>query len=215
MNNKITSGDTPILWYFADPMCSWCWGFSPIIQQIKKNYQQDLKIALVMGGLQAGETSVLSESSREEILHHWREVNKMTGQSFSFESALANGFIYNTEPACRAVITAGFIDASKTFEYLNSVQSAFYTENKDVTQPDILFQLAEDHEINISEFTARFESEAQKKVTLTHFEQTRQAGVQGFPTLILNNNKKHHVLTRGYQSYEVVSENLDNILSLT
>lgn len=166
-----------------------------------------------MGGLQAGETSVLSDSSREEILHHWQEVNKLTGQRFRFDTALANGFIYNTEPACRAVITAGSVDASKTFEYLKSIQSAFYTESKDVTQSDVLFQLADENDMNVSEFRTIFESEAQKKVTLTHFQQTRQAGVQGFPTLILNKNKKHHILTRGYQSYENISVNLDNLLS--
>ena len=37
--------DKPILWYFADPMCSWCWGFSPVISEIKKSYHHHGKEA--------------------------------------------------------------------------------------------------------------------------------------------------------------------------
>ena len=70
----------PVLWYFADPMCSWCWGFSPVIFEVKKKYADQFKIALVMGGLQPGESNVISDSSRKEILHHWRQVEKMSGQ---------------------------------------------------------------------------------------------------------------------------------------
>ena len=70
--------DKPILWYFADPMCSWCWGFSPVITQIKENYLDKLNIALVMGGLQTEDVGVMSEDSQKEIFHHWHQVVEMT-----------------------------------------------------------------------------------------------------------------------------------------
>jgi len=43
--------NTPILWYFADPMCSWCWGFSPVIETLRDEYRERMKTALVLGGL--------------------------------------------------------------------------------------------------------------------------------------------------------------------
>ncbi|MCK7496210.1 MAG: hypothetical protein MZW92_38730 [Comamonadaceae bacterium] len=39
----------PILWYVADPMCSWCWGFAPVIEGIKAAYCERMKIALMLG----------------------------------------------------------------------------------------------------------------------------------------------------------------------
>jgi len=48
-----------ILWYFADPMCSWCWGFTPAIGAIKESYSDRLKIALMLGGLRPGTTERL------------------------------------------------------------------------------------------------------------------------------------------------------------
>lgn len=206
--------DKLILWYFADPMCSWCWGFSPVISEIKKNYASQVKIALVMGGLQAGETHVLSASSREEIFHHWHQVEKMTGQQFSFENALADDFIYNTEPACRAVITVGSIDATKTFAYFTAIQTAFYTKNQDVTQIDCLQQLAVDCGLNGEEFNYLFDNEKQHEYVKKNFEFTKKAGVQGFPTLILNKAEQLDVITRGYDNYENISVSLDKLLSI-
>ena len=205
-NNK------PILWYFADPMCSWCWGFSPVISQIKKNYANQVNIALVMGGLQQGESNALSESSREEIFHHWHQVKKTTGQQFLFENALPDGFIYNTEPACRAVITVGSIDATKMFAYLTAIQSAFYTKNLDVSQINVLKKLAADCGIDTEKFSQLFVDEKQYESAIKSFQFTQKAGVQGFPTLILNMNEQLHVITRGYQDYGSISASLDKLL---
>ena len=209
----IAHSDKPILWYFADPMCSWCWGFSPVISEIKKNYARELKIALVMGGLQAGETSPISASSREEIFHHWYQVEELAGQEFSFENALPDGFIYNTEPACRAVTTVSAIDATKTFAYFTAIQSAFYTKNQDVTQIDRLVQLAGECRVNTEKFKALFLSEKQQEIVKKNFDFTKKAGVQGFPTLILNKPEQLDMITRGYDNYENIAAALDKLLA--
>src|SRR5690242_8930931 len=41
----------PHLIYFADPMCSWCWGFAPVIGAIRQRFGDALPIRLMMGGL--------------------------------------------------------------------------------------------------------------------------------------------------------------------
>lgn len=204
--------DKPILWYFADPMCSWCWGFSPVISEIKKNYASQLKIALVMGGLQAGETSPISASSREEIFHHWQQVEELVGQEFSFKNALPKGFIYNTEPACRAVTTVSAIDATKTFAYFTAIQSAFYTKNQDVTRTDCLLQLADECRINTEKFLTLFQSEKQQEIVNKNFDFTKKAGITGFPTLILNKPEQLDIITRGYNNYENIAAEIDKLL---
>ena len=93
-----------ILWYFADPMCSWCWGFAPVISAIKEAYADRLKGALVLCGLRPGTTEPMTAALREEILHHWHEVHRRTGQPFIFDDAMPAGFVYDTEPPSRAVV---------------------------------------------------------------------------------------------------------------
>lgn len=207
------SNNNPTLWYFADPMCSWCWGFSPVISEIKKNYADKLNIALVMGGLQTEEVTPLSGSSREEVLHHWHEVKKMTGQDFLFDNVLPEGFIYNTEAACRAVITAGLMDPTTIFTYFTAIQRAFYTQNQDVTQLECLQKLADECGMDAEEFKRLFEDEKTKESIEKSFQFTKKAGVQGFPTLILNVQNDLHIITRGYLDCDAVSTALDKLLS--
>lgn len=102
----------PVLWYFADPMCSWCWGFSPVIEAIREQYGDRLKIALMLGGLRPEVSTGMSQSECDEILQHWREVHARSGQTFSFDGAPVAGFVYDTEPASRAVISVGALDAA-------------------------------------------------------------------------------------------------------
>jgi putative protein-disulfide isomerase len=209
--SAMTSAPTasPILWYFADPMCSWCWGFSPVIETLREAYRERLKIALMLGGLRPGTREPMTAQQREEILHHWRDVQVMTGQAFSFEGALPAGFVYDTEPASRAVITAGAIDPAATFPYFKSVQQAFYVEQRDVTRPDELAALAQDQGMEAEDFLARFESEEMKRRTQQHFLHTRQAGVKGFPALIASDASGPTRLSEGCRSFEEVRSALD------
>jgi len=74
----------PHLVYFADPMCSWCWGFSPVITAIRQHHGADLPIRLVMGGLRPGTKEPMSEASKREIRGHWEHVEAASGQPFDY-----------------------------------------------------------------------------------------------------------------------------------
>jgi putative protein-disulfide isomerase len=204
-----------ILWYFADPMCSWCWGFSPAICAIKESYSDRLKIALMLGGLRPGTTEPVTPKFREETLHHWQDVHKMTGQPFAFEGAMPEGFVYDTEPASRAVIAVAEINPEATFLYFKSVQAAFYTQGRDVTRPETLAELAEQHYIDNPRFLERFESEDVRNKTRTHFRVTREAGVRGFPTIVLQAATGHKLLTNGCRPLEELLPELEAWLAET
>jgi putative protein-disulfide isomerase len=202
-----------ILWYFADPMCSWCWGFAPVISAIKDAYAEQLKIALMLGGLRPGTTEPMTPQSRAEILHHWQDVHRLSGQPFAFEGALPEGFVYDTEPPCRAVIAVAEIDADKTFTYFKAVQAAFYADGRDVTRADTLAALVEEQGVDKSRFLERFGSEDMRKLTRRHFEVTRQTGVRGFPTVVLQNESGGTLLTNGYRPLAELTPEIDRWLA--
>lgn len=204
-----------ILWYFADPMCSWCWGFTPAISAIKESYSDRLKIALMLGGLRPGTTEPVTPKFREETLHHWQDVHKMTGQPFAFEGAMPEGFVYDTEPASRAVIAVAEIDPETTFPYFKSVQAAFYTQGQDVTKTETLAELAEQHNIDKPKFLERFESEDVKNKTRAHFRITREVGVRGFPTIVLQAESGQKLLTNGCRPLEELRPELEAWLAET
>jgi putative protein-disulfide isomerase len=202
-----------ILWYFADPMCSWCWGFAPVISAIRDTYADRVKIALMLGGLRPGTTEPMTSGGREEILQHWRDVRRMTGQPFAFEGALPEGFVYDTEPPSRAVIAVGEINAGAVFPYFKSVQEAFYAHGQNVVQADTLAALAQHHNIEPAVFHDRFDSDAIRKKTRTHFQIARESGVRGFPTVILQSGNTGMLLTHGYRPFAELQPAIDQWLA--
>jgi putative protein-disulfide isomerase len=202
-----------ILWYFADPMCSWCWGFAPVMSSIRDAYADRVKIALMLGGLRPGTTEPMTPKGREEILQHWRDVHRMTGQPFAFEGALPGGFVYDTEPPSRAVIAVGEINAGAVFPYFKSVQEAFYAHRRNVVQADTLVALAQDHNIESTAFLDRFNSDDIRKKTQTHFQIARQSGVRGFPTVVLQDGTTGTLLTHGYRPFAELQPAIDRWLA--
>ncbi len=198
-----------VLWYFADPMCSWCWGFAPVMTAILDMYQEELQLALVMGGLRPGTLEPVAAQFRAETLHHWQEVQQRTGQSFTFEGAMPDGFVYDTEPPSRAVVVVAELQPEARFRYFKSVQAAFYVEQQDVTRPETLATLAHEHNVDKTEFLERFESEDIKRRTQMHFDQTYQAGIRGFPAAILQNDAGFTLLAYGYAPLEELTPKVD------
>ena len=204
-----------ILWYFADPMCSWCWGFAPVISAIRDAYADRVKIALMLGGLRPGTTEPMTQKLRAEILQHWHEVHRMTGQPFAFEGAMPEGFVYDTEPPSRAVIAVGDIDPEAVFPYFKSVQEAFYARGRNVTQADVLADLAEQHNMDRRLFLDRFHADDIRQKTRAHFQIARQSGVRGFPTVILQNGTTGTLLTHGYRPFAELQPAIEQRLAQT
>lgn len=203
---------TPILWYFADPMCSWCWGFSPVVEVLRDEYRDRMKTALVLGGLRPGTTEPMTPSARDETLHHWHTVQTRTEQPFKFEGALPDGFIYDTEPACRAVAAVSGIEPKLIFPLFKSIQHAFYAEGRDVTQPPVLVDLATGLGVDPAAFQLAFDSDAARAKTQAHFRQARQASITGFPTLIIQQDTQLHSVSNGCLLLDTVREAINRYL---
>lgn len=201
-----------IIWYFADPMCSWCWGFTPVVERLKNTFEHRIKIALVLGGLRPYTTEPITEQLRNEILHHWHDVQKMTGQEFCFDGAMENGFVYDTEPASRAVLTVGKLLPEATFAYFKKVQKAFYVDRQNVTRKSVLMKLLDGFSIDTVEFEKFFVSEEARKITQDNFYKSRQFGVHGFPTMVLQTERHYFLLTNGYRSFEDIQAEINECL---
>lgn len=182
-------------------MCSWCWGFTPVLEEIKSEYQdkqKKIRIALILGGLQPGETEAMLPKQREEILHHWQEVEKMTGQPFKTKDALPPGFIYNTEPSARAVVTMAALNPEKLFPYFKTLQSAFYADGKNITKQEVLVKLASTFGVDIFKFTEKLLSEEIKMKTKANFLNARKYGMLNLPSTVLQDENDVQLMANGY-----------------
>jgi putative protein-disulfide isomerase len=192
--------------YFADPMCSWCWGFAPAIEAIGEAWGDTLTIRLVMGGLRPGTTEPMSEAAKTELRGHWRQVTEASGQPFGPSGLDAPGFVYDTDPAARAVVLLRREDPGRAVAFLHTLQRSFYAGGLDVTDPVVLGSLAAGLGRDAEAFAAELGSEAVKQETWRDYAISQGAGVRGFPTLILGPQPDgtYVAISRGFQPPEVV-----------
>ena len=190
----------PRLIYFADPMCSWCYGFSPVITQVRQAFGRALPIQLVMGGLRPGNDKPTTEQARTELKIHWEHVHEATGLPFDDSVLDRPGFLYDTDPAARAVVRVRREDGEKALSFLRRLHHAFYAQAQDVTKPEVLADLAAESGVDRDAFLADFETDDLKHETWNDYATAQQVGVTGFPTLIGGPNEegRYGVVTRGF-----------------
>jgi len=190
---------TARLLYVMDPMCSWCWGFAPVAQAlIAQAAAAGVATRVVPGGLRRG-GNALDGSTRKYILEHWQAVAEATGQPFRYDGAMPDGFVYDTEPACRALVAARELDAERVWPLLTLIQRSFYEQGVDVTRAPQLVELAEQVGFDRERFAQHFASHDVRAATAADFSWVQDLGIAGFPTLLAERNGQLALLTNGYQ----------------
>ncbi|MFZ1102032.1 MAG: DsbA family protein [Hyphomicrobiaceae bacterium] len=196
--------------YFADPMCSWCYGFSPVISALAERFEARVPLDLVMGGLRAGNTEPMRQQDKDYIRSAWTRVGAATGQPFDMGFFTREGFVYDTEPACRAVVTARRLVPRMALPLMARIQQAFYAENRDMTAPEAIADVAEEAGFDRAGFAQAFASPEARNETFRDFLTAQSLGIRGFPTLIAGSEERGYALvTNGYRPLEDLAEPLE------
>lgn len=197
--------------YFADPMCSWCYGFGPALRGFAAAHPQ-LKLTLVMGGLRPYTKEPMMAAQKKQIREHWQHVQQASGQTFSDALLMREGFVYDTEPACRALVSARSMQYADTLSFLESLSTAFYRDARDVTKTEILADIAAENGLDRATFFATLVSTEMRDAVKKDFDFSQSLGIQGFPTLCAGIDNKLHVITNGYASAATLDERLKQLL---
>lgn len=188
--------------YFTDPMCSWCYGFAPVVDEIKLSFGHEVEITPIAGGYSPGTTEPMSQEYKDMLQGAWRKINEVTGQPFDFSMQFAGeDFCYDTEPSSRAFTTVQQISPENDWNFLKAMQSAFYAENNDLTKDEVLADIAEAQGVDKEQFLKKFHSDEMKQLTLKGFASSQKMGVRGFPTLVGVKKEQAYLLSNGYQPF--------------
>src|ERR1041385_3594232 len=135
-----------------------------------------------------------------EIGEHWVHVHEATGLPFNGAGMSAPGFIYDTDPAARAVVVARHEGEEMAAAYLGRTQRALYRGGRGVTTGETLGALADELGLDREAFLAAWDTDEAKQETWRDYAISQRAGVTGFPTLVAGPNEEgvYGVVTRGF-----------------
>ncbi|MEZ4884162.1 MAG: DsbA family protein [Chitinophagales bacterium] len=199
--------------YLADPMCSWCYGFSPEITQLKNDYAEKAKFTLIMGGLRAGGGDAWDEQMKNFLKDHWKHVHEESGQEFGYELFEKEHFDYDTEPACRAVRVVREMSPKQEFDFFKAIQKGFYLENKDPKSVDFYKPICEKLNIPFIVFRSKFLSPKYKELLQMDFDVCKNWGIRGFPTVVLGIDGGYKIVVNGYTKYENLKSKIEYLIA--
>lgn len=186
--------------YVGDPMCSWCWGFAPVLDEMADRYE--IPIRTIVGGLRPGPSAEpLDEITRRTLAEHWKHVEEASGQPFDHTALQREDWLYDTELGAIGVVTMRHLDESATFRFFKRLQRAFYADNVDITDAGAYPDLLEGFDVDRDEFLHLLGSKEMKQAAWSDFESARRLSVSGFPSLLLRLDEEHLVVTRGYMPW--------------
>jgi putative protein-disulfide isomerase len=213
----MNASTTPLsLIYIGDPMCSWCYGFGKPLGQLLVSHP-DLPVQLVLGGLRAYNTQVMDTALKDKLRQAWAGVAHRSGQPFSQALFEREDFIYDTEPACRAVVTVREHAPRLALVMYHAIQQAFYADGRDTTRVAVLGEIWDEVHGRSKEawghinFLRDFESEAMRQRTRDDFAQAQRWGVRGFPTLFAVVDGQAQLLTNGFADADALAQRLAQI----
>jgi len=193
--------------YVGDPMCSWCYGFSGELSKVLAEFGDELELEMVMGGLWPYNTQTMRDLS--DFLHsHWKEVHERSGQPFAYDILADEDFVYDTEPACRAVRVIREIAPDQELAFFQAVQRAFYANNKNTHEVGTYLAIAKELGIDQTAFQAKFNTVEMKQAVKQDFSRAAQLGIRGFPSVVLQVGSNYFLVASGYSTAEKVIQRI-------
>ena len=207
-NNKII--------YIYDPVCGWCYGFSPVIQKIQKEYAEKLDFDIISGGMVIGEREGLIGDFADYILKALPRLEEMTGVKFGepYLSKLRDKSLYQSSlKPCIALEVFKSFNEKDAITFASSIQKAQYIDGHDLQDDSVYLELIKPYGILPEAFLQKLNSDEFRMETTNQFKMIQEWGISGFPAVILVKDNQFYLIAKGYVDYDNLNKVIEKILA--
>lgn len=212
---RSTSSTIPMekdtIYYLYDPLCGWCYGFSPVMQAFEKQNKDNFHFEIISGGMMTGSNVQSYAAMKNFISGAYKRVENGTGIKFgeAFLKALDKGTatFSSTEPSIVLEVFKSY-QPENAIAFASNIQKAIYLDGIEPTVFEQYKPYVEKWGIDFAEFLSKTKEAIFVAKTNAGFRQSSNFGVSGFPTVILSQKGKKKVLVEGYASLEQLQAQL-------
>ena len=195
--------------YVYDPMCSWCWAFNAVWQEILDGLPADIEVRYLLGGLAPDSDQPMPAQMQQSIKAYWQQIQRqLPATEFNYAFWDECQPRRSTYPACRAVIAARQQDPQAEPAMLLAIQQAYYLQAKNPSDEAVLIECAADIGLNTRLFAASLRQPQTQLQLLDELSLVRTLGVSSFPSLLLQQQTKTELLSYDYRDPEVLLSQL-------
>jgi putative protein-disulfide isomerase len=176
----------PTLYYIHDPMCSWCWGFAPVLDDMLHSLPAGVEVRRLLGGLAPDSDEPMPEELRDLLQQTWRRIQShIPGTEFNFDFWTRCMPRRSTYPACRAVIAARRQDTGYDSAMTRAIQRAYYLEARNPSDTSTLTELAGELGLDTAAFVRDLASSSVDRELADERARAETLGVDSYPSLVL------------------------------
>ena len=202
-----------ILYYVHDPMCSWCYGFAPTLNQLLERIPEQIRVERLLGGLAADSDLPMAVEIRDGLQQAWRRIEeRIPGIRFNFDFWARCEPRRSTYRACRAVIAARDQDRAFDRTMTAAVQRAYYREARNPSDRGTLIALAVEIGVEPLCFAAALDApQTQDRLDL-EIAHARSIGVDSFPSLVLDDDGSRWRIPVDYTDADTMLKTIEQVI---
>lgn len=205
--------------YVYDALCGWCYGFSPVMQQLYEKYKKEMDFTVLSGGMVTGERVGPIGQVAGYIGEAYKTVEETTGVKFG--EGFLNGIlktgtaIFTSIPASRAMTVFKSYQPEHAVAFAGALQKAIYFDGIEPEDWEAYGTYAAAFGIEPKHFVFQMQQNKFVDETDEAFQQVAQWGIQAFPSVILATPKKLYLIAQGYQPFEPLDATIQQLLQDT
>ncbi len=205
--------------YCFDAYCGWCYGFSPVIKKIAKEYKDRFEVEVLSGGMIFDEEPQHIKGIAGYVQTAYKTVEQTTGIEFGkdflwhmFHPDESDWYPESTTPAIALCILKEY-HPDQAIDMASDLQYALNFEGRDLTDKEAYRHLLEKYQVPADEFYEKLKSEEYREKAYYEFALVKQLQVTGFPTVLIQvSDSKFFLLSQGYTDYETLKARIEKVL---
>lgn len=198
--------------YVYDPLCGWCYGFSPVIMEAYNQYHQKIDFEIVSGGMRVGDNVGPIGEVAPYIAEAYKRVENVTGVKFGekfLKNIMAEGTaVFTSMPASVTMTVFREKHPEKAFEFAKLMQKAIYYDGIEPAKEAPFVQLANEMGYPKKAFKKAMQDERYIEKTYLDFQRAATLGARGFPSVFIEQDGEYHRIVSGYIHYEELEKRI-------
>lgn len=207
MKNIIT------LIYIHDPMCSWCYGFKPVLETLHKELYGIIEIQYLLGGLAKDNDQPMTELMQKQIIQNWNTIEKtIPGIKFNYDFWIKCVARRSTYPSCRAILATIKQDINLERDMLKLIQQAYYLDAKNPSDYNVLYELSKKLDLDHNQFVRDINSEEINNELMSQVQLCSDIGADSFPSLYLKTNVTYQPIVLDYNNADIILDHIKSFI---
>lgn len=218
---SLNNGDTkPVLTYYYDALCGWCYGFSPVINRVAEEYNDQLNVKVVSGGLFLGpRAGKVNDVAPHIKAGAYKSVEQRTGVKFGekFLSDLYNNgeITLDSFPLSVALCIVKEHLPQKALEFASSLLKAVYFDGMNPVNLNEYQPYIEEIGLKKELFLQQMGEDKFREMAIADFKAFQSSQFGGMPSLILEKGDHSIPISSGYMEYDELKYKLEELLKST